>query len=73
MQGAAQVHYLGRQLIAFERGANLVRDAFDERHLMILKTFSRCAPHQTEQAKGLTSHPHRGHQGCASTEYGVEH
>ena len=48
VQRAAKVHDLRRQLIAFECRADLICDAFDERHLVIVKTFSRLAPDESE-------------------------
>ena len=48
VQRAAKVHDLRRQLITLECGADLIGDAFDERHLVIVKAFSRLAPDESE-------------------------
>ena len=39
------------KLIAFERGADLIGNAFDECDFVILKTLSRLTPNQSEQVQ----------------------
>src|SRR5829696_2668383 len=58
VQCAAQVHDLCRQLITLECGADLIGDAFDECDVVILETFSRLAPDESEQAKRLSTNSH---------------
>ena len=56
VQGTAQVHDLGGKLIALERGADLIGNAFDQLNLMVLKAIARSAPHQTQQSESLSRH-----------------
>ena len=65
----AEVHDLRRQLIAFERRADLVGDAFDERDFVIFKSFARLAPNQTEQSKRLSADAHRSDERGAPAEH----
>jgi hypothetical protein len=55
VQRAAQVHDFCRQLVALECGAYLIRDAFDECDFVILETFARLAPNESEQAKRMAT------------------
>ena len=51
MQLALEPHHLGRKLIAFERGADLVGDALDEGDVVVVE-LALLAPDKTEQAEG---------------------
>jgi hypothetical protein len=60
------MHYLGGKLITLERRAYLVGDAFDQRYLMFLKSFSGFTPNEAKQSKGLTTNSN-GRDECGST------
>ncbi len=72
VQRAAQVHDLCRQLIAFERRADLIRDTFDEGDFVFLKSLARLAPNESEQSKSLSADTNRRHERRASAEDRVE-
>src|SRR6185503_12998291 len=58
VQCAAQVHDLCRQLVALECGPDLIGNAFDECDFVILETFARLTPDESEQAKRLSTNSH---------------
>src|SRR5262245_24480149 len=66
------MHDLGRELITLERGADLVRDSFDERYLVVLKSLSGFTPNQAKQSKCLATNPNRCDERSAASEDGVE-
>ena len=72
MQRAAQVHDLGRQLVALERRADLIRDTFNERDFVFLKTLARLAPNESEQSKRLSTNSDGRHERRASAKDRVE-
>ena len=72
VQRAFQAQDFGRKMIAFQRGADLIADALDERDLVIFETLARFAPHQAEQAERMTPDAHRRHQRRAPAERGIK-
>jgi hypothetical protein len=58
MKLALQAHYLGRELVAFKRGADLVGDAFDQSNVMIFER-GLFAPDKTEQSECVAADPDR--------------
>src|SRR5687768_11746255 len=58
VQFAAQSHHLGRELITFERSAELVGNTLDKRNVMVLE-FAFLAPDKTEQPKRAARNMYR--------------
>ena len=72
VQGTTQAHHFRRKLIAFERRADLICDALDERDFVILEAFTRAAPDQTEQTESLSADANRSDERRAPAERRVE-
>src|SRR2546425_8248757 len=72
VQGTAQVHDLGGKLIALERGADLISNAFDQLNLVVLKAIACSTPHQTQQSKRLSRNLDWRNQRGATAQCRVE-
>ena len=71
MQFALEPHHLGRELIAFERGADLVGDALYESNVVIFER-ALFAPHKTEQAERLSGDMNRRNQSRLAAKLRIE-
>src|SRR5216684_4112459 len=60
-------------MIAFERSAELVGNAFAQSYFVVLEAIARLAPNETKQAEGVTSDSHRGYQRGSSAKRCIEH
>src|SRR6266849_5629307 len=72
VQGALQAHDFGREVIALQRGANLIGYSFDQGDLVIFETIALPAPDPTEQSERVPGNAYRRHQRRASAERGIE-
>ena len=61
MQCAAEAHHLSGKLIPFECGADLISNALDQRHLVVMKSFPCFTPNKSQQSKRLAAYANGGH------------
>ena len=66
------MHDFGGKLISLQGRADLIGDALDQSHLVILEPVARFTPDQSQQAKYVSADAHRSHQGRASAQRGIE-